>query len=100
MIPASALLAHLNTCDKDYWLGQCEGFTVRENDRRLGVVAYARFQSSHTRPDALVVRGGMLGRREHHVSVRDVAAIDPPNKTIWIDRAGHKPNRLRGGGGL
>jgi hypothetical protein len=96
MIPASALLAHLNTCDKDYWLGQCQGFTAREHHRRLGLVAYARFESSHVRPDMLVVRGGLFGRREYHVSVNDVAAIDPPNKTIWIDRAGYGQPLVRG----
>jgi hypothetical protein len=84
MIPASALLAHLNTLDKDYWLAQSEGFIVRRGSRRIGVVAYPLFESSLVRPDVLIVRAGLPRRGQFRVDIGDVAAIDPRAKTIWL----------------
>lgn len=70
--------------DREFWLGHCEGFEVCAGDRRLGVVEYVRYGSSHDRPDALYARCGTFRARVVEVPVTDVEALDPPMETLWI----------------
>jgi hypothetical protein len=47
----------------DYWLCRCQGFTVEASGRRVGLVDAVRFGTRLDRPDVLLARGGLLGRR-------------------------------------
>jgi hypothetical protein len=73
--------------DREFWLGHCEGFEVCAGDRRLGVVEYVRYGSSHDHPDALYARCGTFRTRVLEVPVADVEALDPPLETLWISEA-------------
>jgi hypothetical protein len=68
----------------EYWLGHCEGFDVRAGDRRVGVVEYVRYGSSHDRPDAIVAASGRFRARVLEVPVADVEELDPVDETVWI----------------
>jgi hypothetical protein len=70
--------------DREFWLGHCEGFEVCAGDRRLGVVEYVRYGSSHDRPDALYARCGTFRTRVLEVPVTAVEELDPPMETVWI----------------
>jgi hypothetical protein len=73
--------------DREFWLGHCEGFEVCAGDRRVGVVEYVRYGSSHDRPDAVYARCGTFRTRVLEVPVGDVEALDPPMETLWISAA-------------
>jgi hypothetical protein len=73
--------------DRTFWLGHCEGFEVCAGDRRVGVVEYVRYGSSHDRPDAVYARRGSFRARVVEVPVGDIEALDPPMATLWISEA-------------
>lgn len=73
--------------DREFWLGHCEGFEVCAGDRRVGVVEYVRYGSSHDRPDALYARSGTFRTHVVEVPVAEVEELDPPMETLWISEA-------------
>jgi hypothetical protein len=79
------------TWDRDYWLCRCEGFRVDAATGRVGVVAEVRFRSRLDRPDELLVRRGVLGRRRVVVPVSDVEAILPQQQRLVLGRAPSRP---------
>src|SRR5205823_14691182 len=70
--------------DRDYWLHRSEGFRVDSPDGRVGFVAELRFGTSMTRPDALAVRAGLLGRLLLIVPVEQVAEVLPQERRIIL----------------
>jgi hypothetical protein len=70
--------------DRSYWLGRCEGFRVESSDGRVGVVAEVLFSSRIDRPDALVLRAGLFGRRTLVVPVDEIAEISPREKRVTL----------------
>jgi hypothetical protein len=68
----------------DYWLGHCEGFRVESSKSRIGLVDAIVHAVPSERPDALVVRAGVLGRRVVVVPVGEVAEIRPRQKTLIL----------------
>ena len=74
------------TWDTDYWLCRCEGFRVDTATGRVGVVAGVRFRSRLDRPDELLIRGGVLGRRTLVVPVSDVETILPQQQRLVLSR--------------
>jgi hypothetical protein len=90
--------------DFPYWLCRCEGFAVYGADGRLGTVLHLRFDSEVHRPEALVVRTGLLVRRTFTVQCGDVAKIEPSSRRLTLggvptgasrgyQRTGDRPNR-------
>ncbi|HEY0389523.1 MAG TPA: hypothetical protein VGC71_13865 [Gaiellales bacterium] len=74
----------LETVDRVYWLGHCEGFRVYQGERHLGVVEYVKYRTSATAPDSLAVRGGVFGSRKLFVQVGDVEAVDPTEEEVHV----------------
>jgi hypothetical protein len=74
----------LETVDRAYWLGHCDGFHVYQGDRHLGVVQYVKYRTNATAPDALAVRGGVFGTRKLFVQVADVQAVDATERTVHV----------------
>ena len=68
----------------DYWLCHSEGFRVDTPSGRLGIVEEVRFRSRHDRPDELVVRGGIFGRRVVNVPVAQVEQVEPRTRRIAL----------------
>jgi hypothetical protein len=60
----------------DYWLRHCDGFVVERDSRRLGVVEEVLTRDGALAA-ALVVRGGVLGRRVALVPADAVQRIVP-----------------------
>lgn len=85
MVPISTLLAWMEARDRQYWLRRCQGFEVRGQGRRLGVVEDVRYRSSRTQPDRITFRSGLLRRHRWQVPARAVAVVDPREHTLWID---------------
>jgi hypothetical protein len=94
--------------DLDYWLHRSEGFRVDSPVGRVGLVAELRFGSSADRPDALVVRVGLLGRRLL-IPVGQVAEVIPAERrvvlraaprptSVWLRGLGRRPRPAGGGG--
>jgi hypothetical protein len=80
------------TWDTDYWLCRCEGFRVDTATGRVGVVAGVRFRSRLDRPDELLIRGGVLGRRTLVVPVSDVETIVPQQQRLVLSRVPKQAN--------
>jgi hypothetical protein len=78
--------------DTDYWLGHCQGFRVDSPEGRVGRVDDVLFRSRLERPDALLVRSGVLGTQLVSVSVDEVVGITPRKEQL---RLRHRPNELR-----
>jgi hypothetical protein len=74
------------TFDLDYRLCRCEGFRVDSPEGRVGVVQEAHFRSRIDRPDALVVRTGLLGRLLM-ISVEEVAEVSLGEERVVLVRA-------------
>jgi hypothetical protein len=68
----------------DYWLCRCQGFTVEASGRRVGLVDAVRFGTRLDRPDVLLVRGGLLGRRLLSVPVGEVALVSPHERRVLV----------------
>jgi hypothetical protein len=69
-------------CERDYWIGHCEGFRVDGSSGRIGFV-------EEVRPDGpgqpvLAVRAGVLGRRILLVPVDEVFSILPRAQRLWL----------------
>lgn len=62
---------------REYWLGHCEGFTVEGAGGRVGFVEDVLRRRADAAPAALVVRGGLLGRRLAVVPVDAVENVRP-----------------------
>ena len=62
---------------REYWLGHCEGFTVEGAGGRIGLVEDVLRRTAGEAPAALVVRGGLLGRRLTVVPVDAVEDVRP-----------------------
>ena len=73
-----------SSLDRDFWLGDCEGFRVEVAGRGVGVVEEIVFASRTDRPDLLVVRGGLFGTRSSLVSVDDIADVIPARKRVTL----------------
>jgi hypothetical protein len=70
--------------DQDYWLSRCERFRVESPEGRIGVVHEVRYGTRADRPDALVVRAGILGRRRLIVAVDQVERIITRKKLVVL----------------
>lgn len=84
MLPLSTLLATIDLADREYWLGHCEGFSVRSGGRRRGVVQSVERGINSRRPAALHICTGVVRLRELAVAVEDVEGVDPRRKTLWL----------------
>jgi hypothetical protein len=73
--------------DSDYWLSRCEGFRVDAPAGRLGFVEEVRFVTRLDRPDLLVVRGGLAGRRVLLVPVTQVKEVVPRQERVVLTRS-------------
>jgi hypothetical protein len=85
--------------DFPYWLCRCEGFDVYGTDGRLGTVLHLRFDGEVHRPEALVVRSGLLVRRTFTVPVAEVVRIEPSDKRLTLGSgspAGGRRRRIAG----
>jgi hypothetical protein len=68
--------------DRDFWLGQCEGFrVVSPVGRRVGIVEGLVFTRGD-RPQALSIRTGLFGRQRRTIAVDEIAEIRPRRKLI------------------
>jgi hypothetical protein len=76
-----------NVRDTDHWLGHCHGFRVDSPVGKIGFVEEVRFGARIDRPDELVIRAGLLGRRVLIVPVDNVAEIVPRNQRIVLAAA-------------
>jgi hypothetical protein len=72
---------------RDYLLARCEGYRVDADGRRVGTVADVLFRARHDRPDALVVRTGLLRMRFVVLSVDDVVEIVPREQRLQVSRS-------------
>jgi len=81
--------------DGDNWLRRCEGFRVDCPAGRVGIVVEIRFGSSIDRPDALVVRGRVLGKRVRIVSVSEVAEVVPGQERLVLRASPERGGRDR-----
>ena len=66
----------------DYWLGRCEGFTVRAGHRTLGVVESVA-RDGAPRTEAIVVR---RGRRRRALAAAEVLAVVPARNVLLARR--------------
>jgi hypothetical protein len=74
------------TFDLDYRLCRCEGFRVESPRGREGVVEEVHFGSRIDRPDAIVVRSGLL-RRRLLIPVDEVAEVVLREERVVLARA-------------
>ncbi|SRR6266511_4527022 len=74
-------------CGGDEWLCRSQGFSAESPAGRIGLVAEVRFGSRVHRPDALIVRRGLLGRRRVLVSVSEVEPLLPRQELAVLRRA-------------
>ena len=72
--------------DLGYWLARCEGFRVEAPAGRLGTVSALRWESRADRPDRLVVRTGLLNRRELELQPAEIERIVPGQKLVVLKR--------------
>jgi hypothetical protein len=73
--------------DPSNWLARCEGFRVEVEGRQVGVVQELRFGARVDYPDALVVRGGFLGRRQLMIPSSEVEGVVPREKRVLLRRS-------------
>jgi len=72
--PASGL-------DRGYWLQRCLGFSVYDEDGRVGVVDSVDCDGGRL---TLAVRSGMFGKRVLHVRGDDVEVVIPRSERLWL----------------
>jgi hypothetical protein len=70
-------------CERDYWIGHCEGFRVEGSAGRIGFVEEVRAGTGPGQT-VLAVRAGMLGRRVLLISVDEVFSIVPRAQRLWL----------------
>ena len=83
-MPEQLRFPRIQTFDNAYWLCRCQGFRVESPDGDVGAVSELRYLSRLDRPDALLVRSGLAGRRLTLVSIEQVAVIAPGEKRIML----------------
>jgi hypothetical protein len=82
--------------DDDYWLCRCQGFGVDSPTGRVGRVEEVRFGSRLDRPDLLLVRTVLLGKRSLSVPVSEVKQVVPLEERLILRGAPeHARNRRR-----
>ena len=104
MLPLSTKLQALDAADprapseldRDYWLCRCQGFTVHDENGRVGTVDHVSFTRKLDRPDTLAVRVGLLRRHLATVPVAAVDQIDPKQRRLSLTPP--RPGRDRRGG--
>jgi hypothetical protein len=69
---------------RDYWLKESAGFAVEVDGRRLGLVEDVVYDSRIDRPDAVLVRVGLLRRRLALVPVDSVLALVPREQVVVV----------------
>ena len=67
-----------------YWLSNCRGFRVDAPEGRLGFVERVGFGDDQERPEVLVVRAGLFGKRSLIVSVDAVQEVSPQGERILL----------------
>lgn len=67
-----------------YWLEHCEGFRVESPNGRLGVVQDVRRSLDDGAANALVVRGGLLGRTVLIVPPDEVERLVPREERLVL----------------
>lgn len=70
--------------DRDYWLSRCQDFHVLSPEGPIGVVQEIRYGSRQDRPDVLIVRSGLFGRRVLVIPVERVQEIIPREQRIVL----------------
>ncbi len=68
----------------DYWLRHPEGLLVQSPNGRIGVVEDARRSLDTGETNALVIRGGMLGRTVIVAPVDQIVAVVPREQRIVL----------------
>ena len=68
-----------------YWLARCEGWRVETPAGRLGTVCRLLYGSRLDMPDALLIRSGVLRRREVLIDTRNVEEIIPAEGTLRLN---------------
>ena len=89
--PLDAVDKHVDTgralaAPDPYWLARCEGWRVETPAGRLGTVRRLLYGSRLDTPDALLIRGGVLRRREVLVDTHSVEEIIPAEGTLRLKR--------------
>src|SRR5919199_1809147 len=77
------------------WLARSEGFAVEVDGRRIGVVEELRFGTRVDYPDALVARGGLLGRRRTTIPVSEVEQVRARERRILLRTSADHPHSRR-----
>jgi hypothetical protein len=81
----------MSPLDTDYWLGHCQGFRVDAPEGHVGRVDDVLFGSQLERPDALLVRSGVLGNHLVSAPVGEVAEITPRSEQLMLR---HRPDEV------
>jgi hypothetical protein len=68
--------------DRVYWLEHCDGFRVDGRNGRIGVVEEVRRAAGEE--SLLVIRAGALGVKLITISTREVFAIVPRARRLWL----------------
>lgn len=69
---------------RDYWLGHCEGFRVDSTEGRVGLVEEVVYGARRDRPDAFIVRAGILGHRLVLVPIEAVEGVLPRKERLVL----------------
>jgi len=79
------------TLGDDYWLRHCHGFRVDSPRGRRGIVEDVLYGAEHDHPSALVVRGGLFGRRLELIPIETVDSVEPSRKLLTLHDSGRDP---------
>ena len=77
--------ANAPPADEDaYWLARCAGFSVYDQDGRMGTVCSVRFGQRLDVPDTLVVRTGLFIRKFLLIPIGQVEGISPDQRRVLL----------------
>lgn len=85
--------------DEDvYWLSRCEGFSVYDQDGRIGIVHDVRLGQTIDMPDNLVVRTGLFVRKLVLIPIGQIEGISPHQRRVLLrTQPDREPARMRRG---
>jgi len=72
------------TFDRDYWVGNCQGYRVDGHAGRIGVVEEVQPDPTQPSRNFLSIRAGLLGRRIIVLSSDEIEFIVPRAERIWL----------------
>ena len=67
-----------------YWSSRCEGFSVYDQDGRMGTVRYVRLGQTNDMPDTLVVRTGLFIRKLVQIPIGQIEEIVPGQRRVLL----------------